>query len=188
MDVQIACPCPPKDGEPRHATDSVTLRETLDFRAATTIRNSIAFAKAEDPDLSSAEMLAILTEGYLLHGIEAWTLVDLDDKKHVFAVPVSKPEIRSRLLADPLMAEPIGEAADVLYQPIILGPLVQRALTSLPPSSTDESTSPKKVGAPRSPTRSKRSSTSTTPTDGIVTTTDWHGGVSKSSPNTATAI
>ena len=90
MDVQIVCPCPAKDGAPRHVSDTVTLRETLDFRAATTIRNSIAFAKAEDPDLSSAEMLAILTEGYLLFGIEAWSLTDEKNK----AVPATKPEIR----------------------------------------------------------------------------------------------
>jgi hypothetical protein len=182
MDVQIECPCR-KDGEPRHGHDTVTLRDTLDFRTATAIRNTIAFAKAEDDEVSSAEIMALLTEGYILHGIAAWTLVDEKGK----AVPVSKPEIRARLLADPLAAEPIGEAADTLYGPAILLPLVQRALASSQPSPTDESTSPPTISPARNPKRSKPSSTSTSGTAGTATITSLHGGGSSSSPSSASA-
>lgn len=188
MDVTIACPCPPKaDGGPRHEQDTVTLRETLGFEAATAIRNNLAFAKASDPDMSSGDAMALLTTNYLLHGVEAWTLVDLDDKKRAFPVPVTKPEIRARLLADPVFAEPIGEAADELYGRVVLLPLVKRALASSETSLTPESTSPTTDSQAPRRKPSKRSSTSISQTAGTATITSLRGGGSSSSPSSASA-
>ena len=82
MSVEIPCVCPPKqDGQPRHTTDTIELRDRLDFRSALTARNAIALAKEEDDDVSSAEILAVLTETYLLLGIQSWSLVDEKGKK-----------------------------------------------------------------------------------------------------------
>lgn len=188
MNVDIACICPRKaDGEPRHDHDTVTLRETLDFRQATAIRNAVAFAKAEDEQIGSGEMLAILTEGYVLHGIEAWTVQGLDDKGRVFALPCTKTAIREKLLSDPLLAEPIGEAADELYAKAILLPLVARALTSSPPTPTPVPTSPTTPGSRRRPKPSRPSSITTIPMDGTATTTSLRAGDSSSSPSSATA-
>ncbi len=188
MDVQIECLCPPKaDGEPRHPFDTVTLRETLDFRQATAVRNGISFAKLEDPDLGSADIMAILTEGYILNGVEAWTIQGLDDKGRPFAMPVTKPNIRELLLSDPLRAEDIGDAADELYGKAILLPLVKRALASSAPSPTVESTSPTRSGPRKSRTPSKPSSTTTIQTGGTATITSLPGGVSSSSPSSASA-
>ncbi len=188
MNVSIPCPCPPKaDGTARHESDTVTLRETLDFRQASTIRNAIAYAKLDDPDIEGTEILAILTEGYILHGVESWTLTEIGEKGKVQAKAVTKPAIREVLLSDPVYAQELGEAADGLYGPMILLPLVQRALASSPPSQTDGSTSPKTT-SPRKPRRpSKPSSTSTTQTDGTATITSLPVGGSSSSQNSATA-
>lgn len=184
MDVEIRCPCPAKaDGKPRHDTDTVTLRATLDFRRATSIRNAAGEAKIEDPDISTADMLAVLTESYLLHGIEAWTLRDAKGQP----IPVSKPAIRDYLLADPVLAEPVADAADDLYNPVIVLPLVRRALASLQPSPTDESTSPTTTSRRKRPRPSKPSSTSTSQTAGTATISPLRAGGFSSSPNSATA-
>ena len=187
MSVQIPCLCPPKaDGTARHEQDEVTLRETLDFRQATAIRNAIAFAKADDPDISPADLLAILTEGYVLHGVESWTLQGLDDKGRPFNLPVTKPAIREKLLSDPLLAEGIGDAADGLYAEAILLPLLNRALASSPPTPTVESTSARN-GRSKPPKPSKPSSTTTIQTGGTAKITALPGGVSSSSPSSASA-
>ena len=184
MKVTIPCPCPAKpDGAARHESDTVTLRDKLDFKQATAVRNGVAYAKLDDPGISSAEIMAVLTEGYILHGIESWSLVDDKGK----ALPASKPEIRERLLADPFSAEAIGDAADGLYGPAVLLPLVQRALASSQPSPTAGSTSARNSGRPKPPKPSKPSSISTTGTAGTATITSLRGGGSNSSPSSATA-
>jgi hypothetical protein len=65
--VTVACLCPARaDGTPRHPNgDEIQLRERLDFKAATTVRNAVGLARAEDPDLPAAEILATLTEHYI---------------------------------------------------------------------------------------------------------------------------
>lgn len=184
MIVNIACPCPAKpDGTARHESDTVTLSDTLDFRRATAIRNTIAFAKAEDDDVSTADIMAVLTEAYLLYGVEAWSLVDEKGK----ALAVSKPEIRARLLSSPVLAEPIGEAADGLYGPVILLPLVQRALASSGITPTPASTSARNTSPRSRQKRSKPSSTSTTQTAGTARITSLRAGGSPSLPSSATA-
>ena len=188
MSVPIPCICPPKaDGTPRHEHDTVTLRDKLDFRQATSIRNAVAFAKAEDDEVGPADLLATLTEGYILQGVESWSLQGVDDKGRPFALPVTKPNIREKLLSDPLLAEDIGDAADELYGKAILLPLLSRALASSPPTPTTGSTSARKRG-PRTPRKPSRpSSTSTTQTAGTATITSLHGGGSNSSPSSASA-
>jgi hypothetical protein len=161
MDVTIPCICPPKDGEPRHEQDTVTLPETLDFRTTLTIRstirlgNQLARATGEIPSLP--EMIAAMAEAYLLHTISAWTLVD----EHGKPVPVSKANIRDILLTNYEAAETVGDAADDLYSEKVVLPLLTGASSSSPPTPTTVPTSRKTNGStPRKP--SKRSSTAST--------------------------
>lgn len=183
--VQVACLCPPRaDGTPRHPDgDEITLRERLDFRGAATVRNSIALLKSADPDASFAEVLAVLTEQYILAGVTLWTVLDADGKP----LPVTKPNLRSLLLANDVAATLVGDVADGLYSEQILGPLVQAASRSLPPTPTDESTSPATDSPSESPTPSSPSSTTITPTADIARIGSPRAGDSNSLPSSASA-
>lgn len=177
MRVDIACICPPKaDGEPRHAADTVTLRETLDFRSAAACRNAISLLYQDDPDASIADVLAVLSETYLLGGVEAWSLIGPDGKP----MPVSKPLIRSVLLARTDVAMEVADAAHDIYNEAVLLPLLRKASMSSPPSPTDDSTSPRTGSTDEAPTPSKRSSTTTTPMDDTEPTFASLVGVSSS--------
>jgi hypothetical protein len=179
----IECICPPKaDGEPRHPDgDTVTLRERLGFREALTARNAFLVLKQEDPEASTAEVLAVLTETYLLLGIEAWSVVDAKGKP----LPVSRSAIRELLLSDPNVATPIGDEADALYSAVVIEPLVARASNSSRTTPTPTSTSVTNGSLQIRPKRSRRSSTTTTRTADIVPISGPHGGVSSSSPKSA---
>ena len=181
--VAVTCLCPPKaTGEVRHpAGDEITLRERLDFRAALTARNTMVLLKEEDPDVSSAEILAALTETYLVLGIEAWSLVDAKGKP----LPVSKAAIREVLLTKPDIAMEVGDAADALYSAAVILPLLARAQTSSPPTPTNGLTSAKMPSSPKRPKPSKRSSITTIPTAATVTTSPSPAGDSSSSPSSA---
>jgi hypothetical protein len=186
MQVQIDCVCPPRaDGEPRHPDgDTVTLRETLGFREVTAIRHGISFLENDGTaDAYAAEVLAVLTEGYVLHGIEAWSLVDEKGKP----AEVSRTAIRERILSRVDVASVVGDAADELYGEKVLLPLLVRASKSSQPSPTGRSTSPRKGSRASRPTPSSPSSTSTTPTDGTVTTTGPLVGVSSFSQSSESA-
>ena len=74
-DVTVACLCPP-DGTRHPAGETVTFRETLDFRTASIARKSVEWLRYEDPEADVPEVLAVLSEFYLLHCIESWTLRD----------------------------------------------------------------------------------------------------------------
>jgi hypothetical protein len=190
--MNIPCLCPPKvtrlrDGDstgPDHTAvrhpdgDTVSFRERLDFRSSLAIRNSIAVLSAEDGETSVAEILAVLTESYLLYGIERWTLVDEKGKP----VEVSKAAIRERLLSHPDIAMTVGDEADSLYAEAVMLPLLARAQTSSPPTPTNGSTSATR-GRSRSPKRSKPSSITTIPTAATETTSSSLVGGSSSSPN-----
>lgn len=166
MKVSIPCPCPHKaDGGTRHESDTVVLRDRLDFHAATTIRKNIGLLYLDDPEASVGEVLAVLTEGYMLFGPESWSLVDEKGK----AVPVTKPGIRSMLLDNP--STELTDAADNLYGPQVMLPLLTAAQASSPPTPTGAPTSPKDHLPPKRPRPSKPSSTSTTRMDGIGATT-----------------
>ena len=160
----IECVCPPKAGETRHPQgDTVTLRAKLDFRSALTARNTVVVLKAEDPDASTADILAALTEVYLLVGIESWSLSDERGK----AVPVSRVAIRALMDDHPEAAMTIGDEADEMYSEAVIAPLVARAQTSSPLTPMAASTSATNGSSPKRPKRSRPSSISTTPTDGI---------------------
>lgn len=182
MDVQIRCICPPTEEGPRHEQDTVTLRDKLDFLAATAIRKATGFAESDDETGRAAEIYARLTEGYVLFGIEGWTVVDERGKP----VPLSHSAIRSYLLAAPDAASEVGDAADVLYAEAILLPLLRKASSSSLPTPTKRPTSARR-GSSEKPTPLRRSSTSTTRTDDTETTSSVLDGVSSSSQNSVSA-
>lgn len=183
--VTVNCLCPPRaDGTPRHPDgDKITLRPRLDFRSATTVRNAVGLARVEDPDLSAAEILAILTEHYVLHGVEGWTVVDEKGKP----LPVTKPNLRAILLTNDVAATTVGDAADAVYQEQILGPLVSKASTSSPPGPTTDSMSASTDSPSSIPNPSSPSSTSTIPTAATGTITSLPAGGSRSSRKSGTA-
>jgi len=183
VDVTIACPCPPKaDGGSRHPDgDTVTLRDVLPFRSATTIRKAIGMV-SEDGNPDPAEILAVMTEWYCLLGIEAWTLTDAHGKP----VPVTRATIRDSLLESESAQEQasvIADAADGLYMAAVLLPLLARASSSSPPTPTAPSTSAPKDSQASPPKRSKPSSITSIPTAAIATTTRSRAGASSTSPN-----
>jgi len=185
--VQIACPCPPTaDGEPRHESDEVTLRATLGFRQAEAIRNEIAVTRSSlgegEEDLAIGDILAILTEGYVLYGIESWTLSD-----DAGPVPVTRTNIRRFILDRWDIAPDVADAADEAYSSAVMLPLLQRASTSSRPTPTDASTSPSPPSPTPRPKPSKPSSISTIPTDATVKTTSSLDGGSNSSQSSITA-
>jgi hypothetical protein len=185
MPIQIDCVCPPRaDGEPRHPDgDTVTLRETLGFREVTAIRHGISFLENDGTDAYAAEVLAVLTEGYVLHGIESWSLTDEKGRPLV----VTRTAIRERILARVDVASVVGDAADELYGEKVLLPLLVRASRSSQPSPTGRSTFPRRVSRVSRPKPSSPSSTSTTPTDDTVTTTGPLVGVSSFSQSSESA-
>lgn len=176
----VECLCPPKStGEVRHPDgDTITLREKLDFRSALTARNVFVLLKSEDPDVSTGEIMATLTETYLLLGIESWSVLALDEKGKVKPLEVSKAAIREVLLTNQEAAMTVGDEADTLYSEAVIAPLVARALNSSPSTSTNGSTSATNGSAPRTPKPSKRSSTTTTPTDATARTSSSLAGAS----------
>lgn len=172
--VKIECVCPPKaDGEKRHPDgDTVRLRPRLDFVASLTARNAVNVLRTNDAEASTAEVLAVLTEAYLIGGIEAWSITDAKGKP----LPVSREAIRAFMADYPDAAMEVGDGADELYTKAVLAPLVARALKSLPPTPTEQSTSPTN-GSPRTPRkRSKPSSITTIPTADTERMTASHGG------------
>ena len=187
MDVTIGCICPPKGDEVRHPEgDTVTLRDRLDFRGAVTVRKAIGLQYNDDPNTTSAETLALLTENYLLFGITGWTVVDEKGK----AVPPSRAAIHAFLDDHQEAAMKVGDAADDLYAEQVLLPLLARATassTSSPDSQTTTSTSAPTDSSRKRPTRSSRSSTSISPTDGTGTITSLPVGEPNSSQKPASA-
>lgn len=181
MDVKIGCLC----GGTHPDGDTVTLRDRLDFRSATTIRKAIGMVN-EDGDTEAPEILAVMTEWYALLGIEAWTLTDDRGKP----LPVTRAAIREKLLDNPdalMDTLTVADAADELYMPVILLPLLVRASTSSLPTPTAPSTSAPTDSSEKPPKPSKRSSTTSTRTDGIATITSLPVGDSSTSPSTRSA-
>jgi hypothetical protein len=172
--VQIPCPCP---GTPHGDGDTVYLRAKLDLHAGIAVQHLIINANQATERLGAAELTGVLAEGYLLYGVESWTLVDEDGR----TVPVTQATIRSRLLSDFAVAAPVAEMADDLYMAPVLLPLVKRASASLPTTPTNGSTSAPPAGTPKPRKPSKRSSTITSLTDDTVPTSASHAGASSSS-------
>lgn len=185
MDIPINCPCPPTaDGAIRHpAGDTVTLLNPLPFRKRIALRQTVRWAKEQMPDATDGELLAVLTEAYCLHCISAWTLVDEKGK----AVPPSHAAIEAFLEEHDEQSLVVADAADVLYSPVVLLPLLKGASTSSPPTRTDAPTSPTKAGPTPLRKPSRRSSTSTTQTADTATTPRSPAGASRSSRSSASA-
>jgi hypothetical protein len=165
--MEIPCLCPPKkDGTPRHEKDTVTFKETLDFKTRTIARKTIGLLGMQEGGSPMAEVLATLTEFYLLYCIESWSLVDEKGKP----VPVSKEAIRERVLSNDEVASQLGDEADALYSEAVLLPLVMGASRSSPPTPTNGSTSPTNGSGRKHRKPSRPSSTSITPTVAIAAT------------------
>ena len=172
MEVRIACRCPGEHGE-----DVITFYDRLDFRRATTITKAIGFIENTDPATRPAEVLATLSEFYILYGVKEWTLVGPNKR----ALEVTTQNLRAQLLEHP-DAGLLVETADSLYQEQVLLPLVARVSGSSQRSRTEPSTSPTpRSTRPKHPKQSKLSSISTTPTDGIETTSSPPDGAYSSS-------
>jgi hypothetical protein len=175
MDVQIRCICG------NHETDTVTLLDRLPYRSVTTIRKSMETVWYEDKAVQLAERLAVCTEFYMLMGITSWSLTDEKGKP----IPVSHLAIRERLFESDEVVK-VSEAAEEMYNRVVLLPLMEGASKSSRPTPTDELTSPK--SEPTTPPKpSKPSSTTTSPTDGIETITSLPVGGSSSSQSRASA-
>lgn len=171
--VLVGCPCP---GHP-HESDTVNLREKLDLASGIAIQRLIIEANSAGTGLGAAELTGLLSEGYLLYGVESWSFVDDQGRP----VPVTKDTIRSVLLADFSLAAPVAEGADGLYMAAVILPLVKRAQDSSPGSRTNGSTSPRPRATSKRPKQSKRSSTSTSLTDATEGTSALPAGASNSS-------
>ena len=176
--MNIACVCPlTAAGETRHpAGDTVELRQKLDFRSALTAQNAVWLLKQEDPDASSGEVLAVMTEAYLILGIESWTVTDEKGKPW----PVSRDNIRAFMNEHLEAAMEVGDAADALYAAAVFLPLVAKAQRSSRPTPTDDSMSRTNGSESGNHKQSKRSSTITTLTDDTEMTSPSLAGVSSS--------
>lgn len=186
-EIEVPCLCP--DQGHGDAGDTVTLRETLDFVAVRAIRYAAQIEQAEDEEASVATLMAAMSEGYILEGIESWTL--REGRK---AMEVNKANIRKHVLRNMAAAQRVSDYADALYRPQVILPLAELARhlsqrsqmnesTSVPSASPSTSPSePETVpngsngkSSTRSGTRqkpSRRSSTTSTPTDSTGPTSD----------------
>jgi hypothetical protein len=162
------CQCP---GAPHADGDYVYLRPKLDLRGGFRVKrrlidlNRAAFG--EDAKVEMAELEIGLAESYLSEGIFSWNLVDEEGADR----PLTPETLAEFLFSDYSRAELAADKADDLYRPAVLDPLVERALSSLPDTPTNGSTSPTNGAGRKRPKRSKRSSTTTTPTGSTATTT-----------------
>lgn len=179
MDVAIPCIC---EGTPHPEGDSVVLRDRLGFLAVQTARNAVLLARASEPDgISAAAVLAILTEQYVLLGVESWSVVDAKGKP----LAVSTVALRTRLLEDDEAATIVADAADDLYAERVMLPLLQAASRSSAGTPTKRSTSPTTGSGPSTRKPSSPSSISTIPTVATTTTPRRRAGGSSSSPSSA---
>jgi hypothetical protein len=179
VDVQITCPCP---GSP-HAQDTVTLRDRLTFAGGVAVQQRIRDSLRDRP--SEADTIGALMEGYVLHGIAAWTIVNEAGKP----LTVTPGTIGSVFLdAFNQNTMKIAEKADELYEGQVVAPLVQEVSNSSPDLPMSESTSRTSPDKPKTKAkRSRRSSISTTPTADTATTTGPLNGVSSFSPSSVSA-
>jgi len=161
------CQCP---GAPHPDGDFVYLRPKLDLRGGFRVKrrlielNQAAFGEQQG-DMSELEIH--LAEAYLTEGIFAWNLVDEAGEDR----PVTPENLAEFLFSDYSRSEVAADKADDLYRPAVLDPLVNRALSSLPDTQTNGSTSPTNGVGRKRQRASKRSSTTTSLMDDTATTT-----------------
>jgi hypothetical protein len=167
--VEVDCLCPNRP----HEKDTITLRETLDFRSAMTLRKAVILLKEADPDADTADILAAMTDRYVVLGVESWTLVDEKRKP----IEVTRAAIREHLLSNQMAATLVGDAADAQYGEVML-PLILTAFQSSADTPTEPSTSPTTGSEPEAPTPLRPSLTFTTQTDDTEATYASLAGVS----------
>ena len=183
MKVQIPCTCPPKaNGEPRHANDTFVFADKLGLEAGLSIRNAVTVLKLDDPGAGAAEVLAVMSVQYIVHGVSEWTRVDEKGKR----VDLNKSALRLFIEEhDEIVSEYLVDPADDLYRDRYLLPLMRKALASSQPSPTEPSTSAE-TGLEEKPRKqSRRSSTTTTRTADITPITSRHAGDSSTSRRSA---
>jgi hypothetical protein len=155
--VHIDCPCP---NTPHEGGDIVSLRPKLDYASVASIKYAAANVSVEDPDSKWTEVMGVLSEGYILHGVIAWTFVD----EHGGKIAVTKGAIRQLLLERPEVALIVGDKADEIYGEQVLLPLAKLAARSSPPMPMEPSTSATNGHSRKPRKRSSPSLTTTTPT------------------------
>lgn len=180
--ITVGCLCPP-DGTRHPEGDTVTLYDPLPFTKAIVMQKAVGIMVSDSGDPEAEEILAALTEAYVMYGIESWSLLDEKGKP----LPVSRAAIEGRLLVRLDDAMTVADAADTLYAPVVLRPLLKRGSMPSQPTLTDGSTSPQTGSPDVPPTPLKRSSTTTTRTVATETTSGSPDGDSSSSPNSASA-
>jgi hypothetical protein len=182
MDTTISCVCPAKkDGSVRHPDgDRVTFKDpaNVDFRTASNMRNSVRVLPGTSLAQTS-EIATAMTEGYLLYGIESWTVRDASDKP----VPVDAASVTEYILRNYRVAIKLGDVADEVFGETVLLPLLREVSSSSPSSPMDDSTSPESGPVLKPPTPLKRSSTTTSRMGATETATPSRAGDSNSSPN-----
>jgi hypothetical protein len=180
----VPCLCPPTAEGVRHPEgDTVTLRDPLDFRTAVTMQKAVTILFSDQPGASPEQVLGVLSEAYVVHGVASWSVVDGKGKP----VPVNPATVAATLLPHVAAAMAVADEADPLYAKAVLVPLLAKASNSSPGTPTSESTSPA-TGSPPAPLKPLRpSSTSTTPTADTATTSRSRAGGSSSSPSSASA-
>lgn len=173
--MRIDCICPLKGDEVRHPDgDDVTLRPYLGFVGATAVRHIIGYREDGDDRI---DVLAAITETYLLYGIDSWTVTDGQGKP----VEITRDHIRERMALYPLSFIPLGDQAHELYSEAVVIPLLGPVSTSSRRTQTGASTSRTSASSTtRTRGRSKPSSTTTSPTDDTATTSPSPAGDSSS--------
>ena len=159
--IPMTVPCP--TGQHPEG-DSVSLLSKLPLPGGIEARRKIA-------ELSDGagkdEVIGLLMDVYLRHGIVAWTLHDDEGKP----LELTRETVRTRILDELDIALPIANKADDLYSPAVVTPLVKAAAKSSRASRPAPSTSAATDSTPSPRKRSKRSSTSTSATAVTATTT-----------------
>jgi hypothetical protein len=134
--------------------------------------------RADDDPAEAEEILASLTEAYVVYGVASWSLLGADGKP----LPVTGPNIKAVLLTSLDDAMLVADEADTLYAGKVMRPLMARASKSLRTTPTDGSTSAPTDSSPEPLTPSSPSSTTPTQTDATETTTSPPDGGSSTSP------
>jgi len=164
------CLCPNPDRHPQGET--LYFKDDIGFRELAAVDRAVALARQFENVEDDAEIWARVSEFYLLHFIERWTVTD----KAGQVIPSNVANVRTYLIErHPLEALDIADRADEFYSDKVFVPLVQRARPSPPPGQTDGSALPDTLttNEPDAPLamvgggkrgRSRQSSISTIPT------------------------
>jgi hypothetical protein len=165
------CRCP---GTPHPDGDLLYLRPKLGLAAGVAIQQTVIDMAG---NRSAPDITGLLSEAYLRYGVADWNLLD-DAGKPLELTPET---LREQVLDDFERATPAADRADELYMQATIGPLLPKAPSSLPTMPTNGSTSATNGHIPKPRKRSKRSSTTTSPTGVTATITASPAGVSSSS-------